>query len=235
MQKRRRDGCRRLFNRLSRVRQFPRNGDARKGTANQRKKLDRFQAAAGAVRGPFVVHQAARRHQVANALRHIVGYCSMHVAMLGPARFVLRPEPVHDESVASGSVAFGVSGGGQAECRRPGQRQHVVCEVAGRVCAPLAAVARRRGGGRIQGHDTEQRDDTDTMAGAPVVVHRDTRQPPARIDVKSKLLESLSQVSLSRMIACAGRFCVFTPMPGSFRTAVPTAKISTRLDPSSTM
>jgi hypothetical protein len=234
MQKCRRDGCRPLFNRLSRVRQFPRNGDARKRTANHRKILRRLQAAAGAVRGPFVVNQAARRHQVGNALHHIVGYCAMHVAMLGPSRFVLRPESVHDESVAARAVAFGVSWGRQAKCRRPRQRQHVVCEVAGRVCAPLAAVARRRVS-RIQRHDTEQRDDTDMMPGAPVMAHRDMRQPPARIDVKSKLLESLSQVSLSRMIACAGRFCVFTPMPGSFRTAVPTAKISTKLDPSSTM
>ena len=77
------------------------------GAAHQFKELRRLQPAARAVRRPFVVDEAARRHQVGDAPHHIIGHRAAHVAMFGPALFVLRPQSVDDESEAARTVALG--------------------------------------------------------------------------------------------------------------------------------
>ena len=69
------------------------------------------------------------------------------------------------------------------------------------------AVPRRRGADRIQEHEGEHRDAWDGCNQA--TFHElSADQLPARMDVKSKPPDPLSQVSLSRMIACAGKFWV---------------------------
>ena len=60
-------------------------------------------------------------------------------------------------------------------------------------------------------------------------------QPPARDACKSNPPSPLTQVSLSRTIACGGSCGVATARPAMRRTAVPTATNSIRPEPSSTM
>src|SRR5882757_764522 len=81
----------RLLDRSCGTGEVLRNCNARIGAAHQRKKLGRAQAAASAVRRPFVVNETSRRHQVRNALHHVVGHRAVYIAMLRPTPFILRP------------------------------------------------------------------------------------------------------------------------------------------------
>ena len=60
-------------------------------------------------------------------------------------------------------------------------------------------------------------------------------QPPARDACRSNPPSPLTQVSLSRTMACGGSDAVATARPFMRRTAVPTATNSIRPEPSSTM
>ena len=96
LQERRSDRTRGLFDGIAGMREGRRYDDAALGLAYESEEARGIESAAGSVRRPFVVNQAAGGHEIRHPADHFLGHVAP-AAMLGPAAFVLRPQAVHDE------------------------------------------------------------------------------------------------------------------------------------------
>jgi len=84
-----------------------------------------IEAAAGSVRGPFVLDQMWVGHDVGHG--GWVGEARCGGAVLGIAVHILRPQAMHHEAVVS-ALALRTAGVTVAELWRPGESQDVVIE-----------------------------------------------------------------------------------------------------------
>ncbi len=88
-----------------------------------------FEAAAGSVRGPFMLDKRGSGHNIEQ--RIWVGWAGRIAAVLRASvgAVILRPEPVDNEAQVFG--AFGAVWARVAEFRRPGEGEEVVVEFSG--------------------------------------------------------------------------------------------------------
>src|SRR3954469_23430617 len=133
-----------------------RDAHALTGAANIREILCRASAGAGAVHAPFVPGKAFAREDAAGFLQsHARGRAGQVAAIPEASALELGPEPVHDEAEAAAGLAL-ILGAPPAlegaEGRRPGKRQDVVVERAGRAGAELAKALP----GRARGSDSRR-------------------------------------------------------------------------------
>jgi len=107
--------------------QLRRGVKVRESTAQQGEVIIGFEAAAGAVRGPFMFNQRGGGHDIEEAVW--IGGAGRVAAVLGPGigSVVLRPEAVNNEAEVFG--AFGAAGVGVAEFGRPGEGEEIVIEL----------------------------------------------------------------------------------------------------------